>query len=144
MQGRRRESCVQLPRDHQAIAAVVALPAEHHDALFAERSEPFGQELDDAMSGILHEDDSRDAGFHRPLVHFAHFRRGQNFHKRRATTMVISSCNSPAPVQCTTASMVRAISSAESALAYFTSISFKRSSPNISPYTFSGSTMPSV
>ena len=144
VQRRGRKSRVQLARDHQAIAAVVALAAEHDDALLAERSEAFGQKLHHAVTGILHQDDARDAGFDGPPVHLAHFRRGQDLHKRRATTMVMSSCNSPAPVQCTTASMVRAISSAESARAYFTSRSFRRSSPNISPYTFSGSTMPSV
>src|ERR1019366_3568876 len=140
----RRKPRVQLARHHQAVAAVVALAAEHHDALVAQRREPFRQKLYHAVPGILHQDDARDAGLDGPPVHFAHFRSGQDFHKRRATTMVISSCNSPSPVHCTTASMVRAISSAESALAYFTSRSFRRSSPNISPYTFSGSTMPSV
>ena len=99
----------------------------------AERREAFGQKLHYAVPGILHQDDARDAGLDGAPVHFAHFRRGQDLHKRRATTMVISSCNSPAPVQCTTASMVRAMSSAESARAYFTSRSFRRSSPNISP-----------
>ena len=140
----RTEARVQLTRDHQAIAAVVALPAKHHDALLAERSESFGQKLHHAVPGIFHQDDAGDAGLDGPPVDLAHFRRGQDLHKRRATTMVISSCNSPAPVQCTTASMVRAISSVESALEYFTSRSLRRSSPNISPYTFSGSTMPSV
>ncbi len=47
-----------------------------------------------AMAGILHQHDAGDAEFDGAPVHFAHFGRGQDFHKRRATTMVISSCNS--------------------------------------------------
>ncbi len=122
-----------LARDYHAIAAIVALAAEHHDALLRERSEALHQEFEHAVSGILHQNDARDSGFDCEPVDFAHFGRGQNFHMRRTTTMVISSCNSPAPVHCTTASMVRAINSAESALEYLTSRSLRRSSPNISP-----------
>ena len=50
-------------------------------------------------------------------VHFAHLGGGEDFHMRRATTMVMSSCNSEEPVHWTTASMVRAMISEESACA---------------------------
>ncbi len=78
-----------------------------------------------AMAGILHQDEAGDAELDGAPVHFAHFGRGQNFHMRRATTMVISSCNSDEPVHWSTASMVRAMISEESAWAYLSSSSLQ-------------------
>ena len=52
------------------------------------------------MPGILHQHDAGDPGFDGAAVDLAHLGRGQDLHMRRATTMVISSCNSPAPVHC--------------------------------------------
>ena len=124
---------MQLPRDCQAIATVITLAAQHHHPLAGERREAFRQKLHYAMRGILHQDDAGNPLLDGLSVHLAHFRRCEGFHNLRATTIVISSCNSPAPVHCTTASMARAMISEESAWAYFTSRSFSRSSPNISP-----------
>src|SRR5690348_2810804 len=124
---------MKLASDRHAVAAVVALAAEHDDALAGERSVSCGQKFHHAMRGILHQDDSGDACLNRAAVHLPHFGRRENFHMRRATSIVISSCSSPAPVHCTTASIVRAINSLESALAYLTRTSLNRSSPNCSP-----------
>jgi len=40
---------VKLPRHHHAVAAVVPLAAQHHDALGGERRESFRQEFHHAM-----------------------------------------------------------------------------------------------
>ena len=120
---RRAASRMQLAGDHHAVAAVVALTAQHHDALAAERGEAPLEVFDDAVSRVLHQHQARNAGLDRDPIDLAHFGRGQYLHMRRATTMVISSCNSPAPVHSTTASMVRAISSVESSFAYLSSTS---------------------
>src|ERR1035437_1797276 len=127
------EAREQLAGHRQPVAAVVPFAAQHHDALRRKRCETVRQELHHAMGRVLHQDQAGNPHFHGPAVRFAHLRRGEDSHIRRATTMVISSCNSPAPVHWTTASMERAIISDESTRAYFTSNSCKRSSPNISP-----------
>ena len=123
----------QLPRDHQAVAAVVAFAAQHHDALFRERPAPIGQELHNAMPGVLHQNDAGDPQLYRAPIDLAHLRGSEHLHKRRATSMVISSCSSLDPVHWLTDSMVRAMISSEPACEYLIRRSFKRSSPNISP-----------
>src|SRR5262249_6155363 len=144
MRRRGMETGVERARDDHPVPAIVALAAEHDDPLCGERCESCGQKLHYPMPGILHQNDAGNPVHDRLAVYLPHLRSGQNFHMRRATSIVISSCNSPAPVHCTTASIVRAISSAESALEYLIISSLRCSSPNCSPYTFSGSTMPSV
>ncbi len=128
-----REARMDLPRDHHPVAAVVALAAQHQDALRLQRGKPFGQKFHHAKAGILHQDDAGDAHFDGAPIDLAHLGRGENFHMRLTTTIVMSSCNSEEPVQTFTDSMVRAISSEESACAYLDIRSFNRSSPNISP-----------
>src|SRR6185437_5311267 len=139
-----RETREQLARHYHTIAAVVAFPAENHDSLSAQRRKSLDEEIHHAAARILHQHDSRNAGLRRPAIHIAHFRRGQHLHIRRAIAMVISSDSSLEPVQSTTASIVRAMSSLESADEYLAMYSISRSSPNLSPYAFSGSTIPSV
>ena len=53
------------------------------------------QKLHHAVPGILHQHDAGNAHLDRAAIDLAHLGRGQHFHRRRATTMVISSCNSP-------------------------------------------------
>src|SRR5580658_8494520 len=127
------ESREKLARDRQTVAAGVPLAAHHHDALRFQGRTMFGQALRNAVRGVLHEHQAGDAHFDGAPVHLAHLGCGQNFHMRRATTMVISSCSSDEPVHCTTASMARAMISEESARVYLSSNSVKRSSPYISP-----------
>src|SRR5579871_404860 len=109
---------------------------------------PLGQKLHHPMPGVLHEHDPGNSKLDRAPVYLAHLRGGEHgmkrIHMRRTTTIVMSSWSSEEPVHEFTDSMVRAIISDESALAYLITRSFKRSSPNISPYAFSGSQMPSV
>src|SRR5215471_13812657 len=144
MQHRGMETGVELTRDDHTIAAIVAFTAEDDNSLCGEWCESRGQKLHNAMPGILHEHDAGNPVHDRLAVYLPHLGGGQDSHIRRATSIVISSCNSPAPVHCTTASIVRAINSAESALEYLIISSLRCSSPNCSPYTFSGSTIPSV
>ncbi len=76
MQRLRVEARVKLPRHHHAVAAVVPLAAQHHDALGGERRETFRQEFHHAMPGVFHQDDAGDSHPGRPPVHFAHLSRG--------------------------------------------------------------------
>ena len=92
----RMEPRLQLPRDRHAIAAVIALAAQHHHALFGDRLEPGGQKLGHTMRGILHQDNAGNPLLDGLAIHLAHFRRCESLHNLRATTIVISSCNSPA------------------------------------------------
>src|ERR1022692_2664520 len=145
MHGARLEAGEELAGHHHAIAAIVAFAAQHGDALHGQGRELFGQQLHYAMPGVFHEHQARDAHFDGAPIYFAHLRGGQNFHGRLATSMVISSDNSAAsPDHCMTASIVRAMISGESRSTFLASKSVSRCSPNISPYSFSGSIMPSV
>ena len=124
---------MQLARDGQTVAAIISLAAQHQDALRGKRGVTSGKKLHHAVRGVLHQHQAGNAALAGAAIHFAHFGRRENLHNRLATTMVISSCNSEEPVHWFTASMVRAMSSEESAAEYFTISSFRRSSPNISP-----------
>src|SRR5271163_1578192 len=62
----------------------------------------------------------------------------------RASNTVMSSDSSGTPVHCRTLSITLSIICASSRSAFFATNSISRSSPNISPYSFSGSVMPSV
>ena len=65
-------------------------------------------------------------------------------HRLRASSTVMSSDSSGTPVHCRTASITLSMICASSRSAFFATSSISRSSPNISPYSFSGSVMPSV
>ena len=128
--GKRVKSCRAITRPSPPL-----LPLPHSTTMrcVRQRRESLRQKLHHAMPGILHQDDARDAELDRAPVHLAHFGRGQNSsyaprHHHRHIVLQFA-----APVHCTTASIVRAIISDESAFAYFISRSFRRSSPNISP-----------
>jgi len=43
-----------VPRDCQAVAAVIALAADNGNALAPQWAEPLGQDFDDAQGGVLH------------------------------------------------------------------------------------------
>src|ERR1035438_4587191 len=125
MERARPKASIELARHDQPIAAVFPLAAQHSDAMFGQRCEPLDQKLHHAVPGILHQDDAGNPHFDGAPVDLAHFGSGQDgmdgrrLHMRRATTIVMSSCNSEAPVHWFTASMARAIISDESALEYF-------------------------
>jgi hypothetical protein len=107
---------MQLARDRKAVAAIIALAADHHDALFAHGRKAPGNMLHHARGRIFHQNDSRNACLDGGAIHFAHFARRENFPglchmptfhaKPRATTTVISSGNSGAELQSVTASMI--------------------------------------
>ena len=94
MQSARLEAREKLARHHQAIAAVIAFSAQDRDPLRGERRELFGQEFHHAMPGVLHQHEPGNAHFDGAPIDLAHLGRGQHFHGRLATSMVISSCNS--------------------------------------------------
>src|SRR5439155_20594457 len=102
------------------------------------------QDLHYTISGGPHQDHAADADLDGATVDLPHLRRAENFHKWRTRTMVISSCSSDEPVHCSTDSLVRAKISLLSSAVYLTTRSVRRPSPNCSPYSFSGSTTPSV
>src|ERR1700749_663160 len=62
----------------------------------------------------------------------------------RASSSVMSSKSSGVPVHCVTASITLAMMASSSRSAFLATSSIQRASPNISPYSFSGSVMPSV
>jgi hypothetical protein len=76
----RMEARVELPRHHHAVSAVVALAAQHHDALPVERREGFRQEFHHAVARVLHQDQAGNAELDGAPVHFPHLCRGQDFH----------------------------------------------------------------
>ena len=51
----RREPHPQLPRNHQPVAAVVSLAAQHHDSMLAKRREPLRHKFHHTRRGILHQ-----------------------------------------------------------------------------------------
>ncbi len=71
---------MKLARDRQAVAAVVALAAQHDDSLRFQRSEPPDEKLHHAVSGILHQDDAGDPQFDGAPIDLAHLFRGQYSH----------------------------------------------------------------
>ena len=145
MQRARLEAGEELARHHHAIAAIVAFAAQNRDALRGQGRELLGQQFHHTLPGVLHQDHARDAHFDGAPVYFTHLRGGQDLHGRLATSMVISSDNSAAsPDHCMTASITRAMISGDSRSTFLDSKSVRRCSPNISPYSFSGSIMPSV
>src|SRR5579875_831993 len=109
--------------------------------------EHFAKEVDHPAAGVLHEDQTRDPAFDGEPIDFAHLGGSQDLHAGctcRARSRVMSSCNSGLPVQPRTASKMMRIISWSSRWMFLLTRSTNRSSPNISPYAFSGSVMPSV
>src|SRR4051812_8698803 len=100
---------VELSRHYEPVTAVVSFSADHHDAMIRERREAGREKFDHALAGVLHQDDARNAALDRETIHFTHACGSQDLHEAilRAISIVISSCNSGEPVQCTTASMAR-------------------------------------
>ncbi len=113
----RGEANVQLPRDGEAVAAIVAFAAHHDDALFGNRREMRRDVFHHARGRVFHEDDAGNSRGDRGTIHFRHLGRREDFsrpcaffqpgHTRpRAMTTVISSGSSGAVLHCVTASMI--------------------------------------
>ena len=92
VQAGRPQARVELARHHQAVAAVVALAAQDHDAVLAERRELLRQELHHAVAGVLHQDESGNAELHGAAVHFAHLGSGEHFHFWTSASLCSSLC----------------------------------------------------
>ena len=66
--------------DGETVTAVVAFAAEDEHALFAERGALAFEDFDDAVGGVLHEDEAGDAGFDGAAIDLAHFGGGEDLH----------------------------------------------------------------
>ena len=65
-------TAVKLPGHDQSIAPIVALAANHHDALRFQRRITFGEKFDHAIAGVLHENDAGNTERAGAAIHFAH------------------------------------------------------------------------
>jgi hypothetical protein len=79
VQVRWMETGVELPRDGETVAAVIALAANDYDPLLAERRESGGEEFHAPVRRIFHQNDSRYAGFDGGAVDSTHLSGRQNF-----------------------------------------------------------------
>src|SRR5579863_142751 len=74
---------LEVPRDDEAVAAVVSLSAEDDDAAALEMREAVANEFGDAAASVFHQGKTGDAvALRGEPVDLPHFRRGENIHAK--------------------------------------------------------------
>jgi len=72
------EAGVELARDCQTIASVVAPAADDYDAAVFQRRKLFYQQFDDAFGGIFHQDNAGDTAFDGAAINLVHLVRSKD------------------------------------------------------------------